>query len=383
MDRDEILRIYDQWYADTYDERFHGGDAWNDNLGGYKVELVGELLPPGGTWLDVGCGTGKHLSSHPDVRREGLDLSPSMVQKARAANPGVTIHEGSYLEDRPEWVGRWNLVTNLWLSYQFVDSLKLLEQAVGNMASWVAPDGVFLVHVADCEDVARGVQLPWEDPETPVFSDSLFVTAVHWTWKESNGRTHHDLLAPQLQRMVNIVARDFEEIEVRRWPAIAPGSDRPKGVIGRRKREQRLASSEVGDTYPYILTFPPRDHPGEHDPTRPGDPGFAAPATTAAAAQPMEASIGSLREEVVALRAQLSSLSDALFPPVTDDTYDTLGVVHEQVWAIRNDVTELARRGTPSADLSGMSTKRLAREVARRLNPLSPRTWRRAARRRR
>lgn len=345
MNRDEILAIYDEWYADSYDGRFHGGDDWNDNLGGYKVEVVRELLSPDGRWLDVGCGTGKHLSALPDVTREGLDLSPSMVAKAREANAGVPIHEGSYLDDHPEWTGAWDLVTNLWLSYQFVDSVKLVEQAVANMASWVAPGGCLFMHVADCEDVARGVVLPWEDPETPVFGDSLFVTSVTWTWKESNGRTHHDLVAPQLQRMVNIVARDFEDVEVRRWPAIDPESalGRPKGVIGRTKRSEPLTAAEVGNAYPFTVTYPPRDHPREQDPHRPGDPPRP---TEAASPEPLEASrLADIERQLGDLRSDISALSEALRPPAPEEgeQYDTLGVIHEQVWAVRRELADLHR----------------------------------------
>jgi len=264
VDKDEILTIYDPWYAETYDERFHGGDPWNDNLGAYKIELVGELLAPGGRWLDTGCGTGQHLAAYPDVARCGLDLSPHMLEQASAKNPTASFVNGSYLDEHPEWVDSWDLVTNLWLSYQFVEGIKDVERAVANLASWVKPTGALMMHVADAEDVARGIQIPWEDPATPVFSDSLFVTAVLWTWKEANGRVHKDLVAPQLQRMVNIVARSFEEVEVRRWPAISAGGDRPKAVIGRKKRPAPISADEVGYSYPYTVTFPPRDHPREH-----------------------------------------------------------------------------------------------------------------------
>lgn len=383
MDRDEILRIYDPWYADTYDERFHGGDAWNANLAAYKVEVVGELLPPGGRWLDVGCGTGKHLSAFPDVEREGLDLSPSMVEKARAANPGVTINEGSYLDEHPEWVGHWDVVTNLWLSYQFVDSLKQLEQAVANMASWVAPDGCLFLHVADCEDVARGTVLPWEDPETPVFGDSLYVTSVTWTWKESNGRTHHDLVAPQLQRMVNIVARDFEEVEVRRWPAIDLHSGRPKGVVGRRKRAQPLPLADVGSAYPYTLVYPPRDHPRENDPSRPGDPVVEPP--PAPPPGPTEAErelVAGVRAEVATIRSDISALAGVVAPPTDGEGYDTLAVVHDQVWALREDLAGFynAWASQSPPPLGRVGTRALGRELLRRVNPLRRSTWRRVRR---
>jgi SAM-dependent methyltransferase len=385
VDRDEILDIYDPWYADTYDERFHGGDPWNANLAAHKLEIVRELLPKGGRWLDVGCGTGKHLSAFPDVEREGLDLSPNMVAKAREANPDVTVHEGSYLDEHPEWVGHWDLVSNLWLSYQFVDSLKLLEAAVANMASWVAPGGSLFLHVADCEDVARGTMLPWEDPETPVFGDSLYVTSVTWTWREANGRTHHDLVAPQLQRMVNIVARDFEEVEVRRWPAIDLVSGRPKGVVGRKKRSTPLTLAEVGSAYPYTLVYPPRDHPREQDPSRPWDARDEAPPEPAPEPPPPDTRLDDVRAEVGALRGELSSLAEALLPRAAEETapYDTMGVVHDQVWALRKDVADFynawaARPAPPALDRVG--TRALARELARRVNPFSKRFWRRVRR---
>lgn len=298
MDQDEILDIYDEWYAANYDERIHGGDPWNANLGGYTVELIAELLPEGGRWLDTGCGTGKHLSAFPDVDRCGLDLSPSMLARAAAANPGVEFVLGSYLDRHPEWVEQWDLVTNLWLSYQFVDSIKDVHAVIANLASWVRPDGTLLVHVADCEDVARGTQLPWEDPETPVFSDSLFITGVLWSWRESNGREHKDLVAPQLQRMVNIVAEHFEEIEVRRWPSTFPGSDRPKAVIGRHKRRASLPPGEVDRSYPYRVTFPAPDHPREH--------GFGGPEPSPVGADGLsEVDSGALLREV-ALRLRPS-----------------------------------------------------------------------------
>jgi SAM-dependent methyltransferase len=328
MKRDEILSIYDDWYAETYDDRFHGGDVWNDNLGAYKIELVGELLPPDGRWLDTGCGTGKHLSAFPDVERCGLDLSPSMIEQARAANPGVEFVNGSYLDDHPEWVEQWDLVTNLWLSYQFVDSIRQIHETVANLASWVKPDGALMMHVADCEDVARGIDLPWEDPDTPVFSDSLYITAVLWSWRESNGREHKDLVAPQLQRMVNIFAEHFEDIEVRRWPSTFPGSDRPKAVIGRRKRAKPIPPDEIGHSYPYRLTFPPPDHPREH--------GFA--------------------EEVV---------EEVVEPPAPEPVE-----VPEPVAVEPETVIEWV----PTTE--GIPTRVLLQEVRNRCNPASARTWR-------
>lgn len=347
MDRDEILDIYDDWYAESYDGRFHGGDVWNDNLGAYKIELVGELLTLGGRWLDTGCGTGKHLAAFPEVDRCGLDLSPSMLQQAAASNPGVDLVLGSYLDDHPEWVDQWDVVSNLWLSYQFVDSIKDIHRVVGNLASWVKPDGALLMHVADCEDVARGVQLPWEDPETPVFSDSLYITAVLWSWRESNGREHKDLVAPQLQRMVNIFAQYFEDIEVRRWPSMFPGSDRPKAVIGRRKRSVPLDPSEISRNTPFRLTYPPPDHPREHGFGDERDGEAAGPST------------GGQPDGPAAARDLDAPQPDPGAAPGDDGAGD--------------DAPDAVP--PPATQLADLSTGGLLREVARRSSPTDRRVW--------
>lgn len=402
MDRDQIHEIYDSWYAESYDERFLSGGPWNDNLFAYQLEVIGELLPAGGRWLDVACGTGKHLASFPDVDREGFDLSPAMVARARDRNPGVEIEEGSFLDEQGERVGRYDLVTNFWLAYQLVDTLNDVERAVQNMASWVSPEGSLLIHVGDAEDLtrgaeahsARGIELPWE---ATVVEESLYITSVTWTWREANGRTHQDLVAPQLQRMVNIVARDFEEVEVRRWPAIDDVSGRPKAVIGRKKRAVRLSAAEVGVTYPYELVYPPRDHPLEKDPSRPGDPGFGAEgaAPTGTAAPEPDPRIDAVLEDVASLRSELSSLAEALLPVVNSQAEaaarreGTLGVVHDQTWAIRKDISDFYgawdARSTPQAPptppaprLDRVGTKRLAAELARRLNPFKRQFWARS-----
>src|SRR5918912_3935876 len=55
------------------------------------VELARRLLGPGrASALDVGCGVGlvdRHVSTSFDLH--GVDVSPAMVEQARAANPGV------------------------------------------------------------------------------------------------------------------------------------------------------------------------------------------------------------------------------------------------------------------------------------------------------
>jgi hypothetical protein len=94
--------------------------------------------------------------------------------------------------------------------------------------------------------------------------------------------------------------------------------------------------------------------------------------------------VGGLYDEVAALRGDLSRLADTLLRDDTDPDYDTLAVVHEQIWEVRRRLDEVATApsapAAPASDLGRVGTKRLGKELARRLNPVRPAFWRRARR---
>ena len=280
MNQDEVLRLYDEKYARSYDGRFLQGGPWKDVLAEYMVEVIRELLHSGDCWLDVSCGIGWHLSQFPSVTRAGLDLSPGMLAIAAERNPDVRLFEGSYRDNRPAWDNQWDLVTNLWFAYQYVESMREVDDVLARLASWVSPSGTLLVHVGDSEDLPPWKAMSWE---TPLLSGSLYLTGLVWSWKEANGTRHDDLVAPHLQRMVNMTARHFEQIEVRRWPVHSEGP-RHKAIICRRKRPSPLSSCEVGDTYPYAEVYARARHLADVAPdvrrTLRSDSGVRSAATT-------------------------------------------------------------------------------------------------------
>lgn len=59
-----------------------------------KVEFVRELLDPGGTWIDIGCGTGELLTAagKRGWRAVGVEPDPASARFARAH--GIEVHEG-------------------------------------------------------------------------------------------------------------------------------------------------------------------------------------------------------------------------------------------------------------------------------------------------
>ncbi len=75
----------DQWDAKLYDDRH----AFVHQLGAGVVELLAPQ--PGERILDLGCGTGPLTKQIADVGADvlGVDASPAMVERARAAFPGL------------------------------------------------------------------------------------------------------------------------------------------------------------------------------------------------------------------------------------------------------------------------------------------------------
>ncbi|SHI36838.1 class I SAM-dependent DNA methyltransferase [Wenxinia saemankumensis] len=87
---DDNRRLYRDWAA-TYDSDF-------TDRHGYRLPLAvaGHYMRSGGAWpcLDVGCGTGAVGAALPDgAVVDGLDLSPEMLDRARAKGIYRALHE--------------------------------------------------------------------------------------------------------------------------------------------------------------------------------------------------------------------------------------------------------------------------------------------------
>ncbi|WP_240191468.1 class I SAM-dependent methyltransferase [Aeromicrobium sp. YIM 150415] len=83
-DADEAREVYDAWAADydhdTVDDMGYVAPA-------LAAEALAERISDGATVLDAGCGTGlvgAELSQRREVALDGMDLSPGMLERARA-----------------------------------------------------------------------------------------------------------------------------------------------------------------------------------------------------------------------------------------------------------------------------------------------------------
>ncbi|PRW64249.1 class I SAM-dependent methyltransferase [Actinopolyspora mortivallis] len=95
--------------------------------------------------LDVACGTGEHLrylrESVPHV--EGLELSEPMLRVAGEKLPSVPLHHADMRTF--ELAGTFDVVTCLFSSVGYMETVDELVSALGRMTAHLAPGGVLLV----------------------------------------------------------------------------------------------------------------------------------------------------------------------------------------------------------------------------------------------
>jgi SAM-dependent methyltransferase len=133
----KVARIYDLLYTGTGIKDY---PAESDAL----HTIIKEASPSARTLLDVACGTGAHLEI---LRRwydaEGVDLSPEMLEVARARLPDIPL---SVADMRILDLGRkFDAVTCLFSAIGYVTDLAGMRSTIQRLASHVAPGGVLIV----------------------------------------------------------------------------------------------------------------------------------------------------------------------------------------------------------------------------------------------
>lgn len=135
-DRD-VSEVYDFFYAGR------GQDFAAEAAGAADVIL--ERNPGARTLLDVACGTGEHLRSFAGrfAEVDGVELSASMCEIARAKLPGRTVWQGDMRElDLPH---RFDAVTCMTSSLGYMRDDEELAAAIGSMARHLTPGGVLVI----------------------------------------------------------------------------------------------------------------------------------------------------------------------------------------------------------------------------------------------
>jgi SAM-dependent methyltransferase len=137
--------IYDDFYADIYDYL-----VFNNLKDDYEVGYIMNSASPSSKSkiLDVGCGTGHHVASLGAKGLDviGIDISPSMIKKAKENFPDYKFEVGDALngsEFNPD------SFTHILCMYFTIYYFKDKTQFFNNCFKWLMPGGYLIVHLVD------------------------------------------------------------------------------------------------------------------------------------------------------------------------------------------------------------------------------------------
>jgi SAM-dependent methyltransferase len=162
-----------EWWASYFDAHYlveHEpmfGERTTRREVGRLIEALG--APVGARVLDVPCGQGRHaaLLAEAGYRVDGVDYSPYLVGRARAAIPpqsrrSVRFHRGDMRALSSAWTGRFEAVINVGTSFGFFRHPADDARALGEFARVLAPGGTLVWQGANRDGVmARFLSRDW------------------------------------------------------------------------------------------------------------------------------------------------------------------------------------------------------------------------------
>jgi SAM-dependent methyltransferase len=235
MNRDEIVRLYDEEYAAGYEREFLLAPLVRSDTEA-ELSLLEDFLTPSTTWLDVACGTGFFLRRFPQVERAGIDLSPAMLSLAREGNDNVPLLLHDFRDPLPEWNDRWGLTSCMWYAYGLVDTIRDMLKLIENMWAWTSPSGTCFMPLADPR-LITGVNLPFQAPTHN--AGKVIVTGIMWSYVENDGRkVHSHMLAPNIEFMIEQFESCFRNVKVVRYPPAFPGWVGRAAIVATGKKQR-------------------------------------------------------------------------------------------------------------------------------------------------
>jgi SAM-dependent methyltransferase len=155
--------IYDDFYAKIYDYL-----VFNNLKDDYEVGYIMNSASPSSQSkiLDVGCGTGHHVASLGSKGLDviGIDISPSMIKKAKENFPDYKFNVGDALDGNTFGP---NSFTHILCMYFTIYYFKDKTQFFNNCFKWLMPGGYLIVHLVDRDNF---------DPILPPGNPLLYVS---------------------------------------------------------------------------------------------------------------------------------------------------------------------------------------------------------------
>lgn len=140
-------KVYDDFYANVYDEL-----VFNKVKNDYEIGQIVEATTPSDTSiiLDIGCGTGHHVSSLAEhgYKVVGIDISPSMIKKAKENYPTLDFKVSDALDTMAFPGSSFTHITCLYFTIYYIKNKRLFFE---NCMHWLMPGGFLLLHLVNRE----------------------------------------------------------------------------------------------------------------------------------------------------------------------------------------------------------------------------------------
>jgi SAM-dependent methyltransferase len=139
--------IYDDFYADIYDYL-----VFNQLKNDYEVGTIINNISPNekSVIADIGCGTGHHVKDFSARNLEiiGIDISPSMINKAKLNYPNLAsqFKVGDGLDGH---LFQYNSLTHILCLYFTIYYMQDKMRFFDNCMNWLMPGGFLIVHLVD------------------------------------------------------------------------------------------------------------------------------------------------------------------------------------------------------------------------------------------
>lgn len=197
--------LYRKGYVQPYAALYIDHPQWEPKLQ-CNVALLSRLLKPLGNWLDTCCGQGWHLAQFPSHQRMGIDMSAAQLEKARLQNPGVHFIRADITEHELPEGQRFDLVTNFWSAYSYLNDEDAIRALVQKLVRWTAPGGALYLELTvpelleDFNDsgfaAETGARVSLQSPD-----------GVRWLYDDAGGV--HQMMSPPLEFFTGLIAPHF------------------------------------------------------------------------------------------------------------------------------------------------------------------------------
>jgi SAM-dependent methyltransferase len=140
-----VPEIYDDFYVSIYDDL-----VFNKNKNDFEIGKLIEHVQPDkqSVVLDIGSGTGHHVSSLKAHGYDaiGIDLSPSMVKKAKQTYPELKFKVGDGLNTSLFLEESFTHITCFYFTLYYIKNKRLFFE---NCMRWLTPGGFLAIHVVN------------------------------------------------------------------------------------------------------------------------------------------------------------------------------------------------------------------------------------------